>query len=158
MNRDASVLAFALGRRFALVGAAFVSVAQAVHAQPCQSYWADPTSNLQLLTTECRILTFDDGAGLALYAAGPLWFSGGPYERAIVRWNGHEWARVGPAIPHNGGDEGPWITVLDGGAGPHLYASGDYYDLTAPASRVFWNLVWNGSAWEPAPSWTFYDG
>lgn len=83
------------------------------------------------------LLSFDDGTGSALYAAGSfLSASGEPLER-IARWNGREWSPVGAGLP----DFVFALETFDDGTGRALYAGGDSVNGSPSVSR------WDGSNW-----------
>jgi hypothetical protein len=94
------------------------------------------------LNDEVLALTaFDDGSGPALYAAGPFTTAGGGAASFVARWDGASWSAL---------DAG-WLAlsesvralaVFDDGAGPALYAGGDF--RTAGGRNI---ARWDGSSW-----------
>jgi hypothetical protein len=87
------------------------------------------------------LLSFDDGGGAKLYAAGRFEGAGAAPAARIAVWNGSNWSAVG------GGMSGAVnaLAVHDDGAGSKLYAGGGFQQAGgAPAARV---ACWNGSSW-----------
>jgi hypothetical protein len=88
----------------------------------------------QLYGAVHALLAFDDGSGMALYAAGNL--QGGD----VQRWNGTGWQSLG-AFPGTGsGFEVTRLCIHDDGSGPALYASGQF-SFGRGVGR------WTGSTW-----------
>jgi len=70
------------------------------------------------------LTVFDDGSGASLYAGGQFTIAGfGTIVNRIAKWDGKEWSAVG-----NGGLSSTvrTLTVFDDGAGPALFAGGDF--------------------------------
>lgn len=89
------------------------------------------------------VVTFDDGHGLATFAAGEFTTAGGLPCARIARWDGSSWSPVGD------GFDGPVhsLVVHDDGQGPSLYAGGAFnHSGQTPVGRV---ARWTGSQWEP---------
>jgi len=89
----------------------------------------DPSSSVV-----SALLTFDDGSGPALYAAGEFHQAGGVPVNNIARWNGSDWSAVGEGF--NGAVHA--LAVFDDGTGPTLYAAGRFTGRIAK---------WNGQSW-----------
>ncbi len=88
------------------------------------------------------VVTFDDGHGLATFAAGEFTTAGGLPCNRIARWDGSSWSPVGD------GFNGPVHTLVlhDDGQGPSLYAGGGFtHSGQTPVGRV---ARWTGSQWE----------
>lgn len=100
----------------------------ALSGQPNSQVWA--------------LAVFDDGSGPALYAGGVFTSIGGVGAQRIARWNGTAWSPVGTGIGQY------WVTALtvfDNGAGPALYAGGEFVSAGgSPANGI---VKWNGTAW-----------
>ena len=101
-----------------------------------------------------ELRVFDDGTGPALFVGGLFSEAGGVSTENIARWDGREWAAVGTyppgtTIPPHGLPGGRvWaLTVFDdgSGAGPALYAGGDFGPGYAPPgiARL------EGDRWQP---------
>lgn len=71
------------------------------------------------------LLSADLGDGLALYAGGQLNGLGEPDANYVARWDGQQWTAVGQSlgmdteVVHD-------LILFDDGAGPALYAGGDF--------------------------------
>ncbi len=92
-------------------------------------------------------LTFDDGSGPALFVAGGFAEIVGVPARNIARWDGHQWSQVGAGV---GADEFERITeiaIYDDGAGPALYAMGNFTEADGASARSL--ARWDGQSWEP---------
>ena len=86
------------------------------------------------------LTTFDDGTGLALYAAGNFSMAGSVPVRGIAKWNGSSWSPLG------GGAFGAYaMAVFDDGSGPALFVGGYF----ATAGGVAANNIakWDGASW-----------
>ena len=68
----------------------------------------------------------DDGSGPALYAGGRFQLAGGATARSIARWDGTAWSEVGGGIGPAGSAQVNALDVYDDGAGPALYAGGNF--------------------------------
>ncbi len=97
--------------------------------------------------TRVNALTaFDDGSGLALYAAGNFTSAGGVAANNVARWSGVQWTPLGSGIQGTP----PYFTVsslevFDDGAGPALYAGGNF---TSAGGVNAVNLArWDGASW-----------
>lgn len=90
---------------------------------------------------------FDDGSGPALFAAGWIASGGGVPLANIGRWDGVAWhALDGPV---GDGIDGTVyaLAVFDDGAGPALYAGGDF---TSAGGLTAYNVArWDGHGWWP---------
>ena len=101
------------------------------------------------------LAVFDDGAGAALFAGGSFTTADGTPASRVARWNGAEWsAPSGIGVS----DTVAVLQALDDGAGPALYAGGEF--LTAGSLTVNRVARWDGSAWSglQGPSGTGVDG
>jgi hypothetical protein len=97
--------------------------------------------------------TFDDGAGVALYAVGaPSPLDG----RGLFRWSGGSWVGVGAALTQNGNPQGAArLVAFDDGGGAKLYVTGAFDAAGAltglPGIAAFdganWSAVGGSSAW-----------
>jgi len=97
------------------------------------------------------LVVHDDGSGPALYAAGTIRSAGGLPTQGIGRWNGTSWSTLGSGILGEGLYYGVRaLAVYDDGAGPALYAGGNF----TSAGGVAVNHVarWDGSSWAPLGS------
>ena len=80
-------------------------------------------------------LTYDDGGGERLYAAGSFERAGHVDASRVARWNGASWGRVGNGL----GSAVETLAVHDDGAGTRLWAGGN-----------FGVARWDGAAWTQA--------
>jgi hypothetical protein len=87
------------------------------------------------------LTTFDDGGGLALYAAGAFATAGGVAANSIAKWNGSSWSPLGSGMNYFVSV----LTVFDDGTGPALYAGGLF--TTAGGVAASHIAKWNGSTW-----------
>jgi len=88
------------------------------------------------------LTTFDDGAGMALYAGGSFGIAGGMVSVGIAKWDGSSWVSLGSGI----GGNVLALAAFDDGGGIALYAGGGAFpDGVAK---------WDGSAWVPLGSET----
>jgi hypothetical protein len=92
------------------------------------------------------LTTFDDGGGLALYAAGAFATAGGVAANSIAKWNGSSWSPLGSGMNYSASA----LTVFDDGTGPALYAGG-FFTIAGgvAANRI---AKWNGLSWSPLGS------
>jgi hypothetical protein len=93
------------------------------------------------------LAVFDDGTGPALYAGGEFTSAGGVPAARVAKWDGSAWSALsGPGF--NGtSDEVLALAAFDDGAGPALYAGGDFvYAGALVVNRI---ARWNGAAWSP---------
>lgn len=91
------------------------------------------------------LVSFDDGDGPALYAAGEFEFADGQVVNNIAKWDGVSWSPL--AGPDGVGLDGrvACLYVFDDGSGPALYAGGEFSNAGGvPAERV---ARWDGAAW-----------
>jgi hypothetical protein len=93
------------------------------------------------------LTVFNDGTGVALYAAGVLISAGGVEANHIAKWDGATWS---PLIGPNGNGLNNWVhalAVFNDGTGPALYAGGVF----TAAGGVTANRAakWDGAAWSP---------
>ncbi len=93
---------------------------------------------------------YDDGHGLALFAAGSFQRAGGTQAQRIARWNGTHWHAIGALD----GDVHA-LAVYDDGDGPGLYVGGEF--TTAGGVAAPYLARWDGTSWSavaeglPAP-------
>src|SRR5690606_14734621 len=86
------------------------------------------------LPQQVRTLTvFDDGNGPMLYAAGFLTGASG-FPFVVRRWNGAAWQQVGTGF--NGTINALHVFDDGSGAGPALYAGGDFSAIVTPGGDV----------------------
>jgi hypothetical protein len=89
------------------------------------------------------LATFNDGSGMALYAAGAFTAANGVPAQKIARWNGVSWSAVGGGFDNNV----LALAVFDDGSGSALYAGGGFATAGGvPASTI---ARWNGASWAP---------
>ncbi|HZW08927.1 MAG TPA: GC-type dockerin domain-anchored protein [Phycisphaerales bacterium] len=88
------------------------------------------------------MLSFDDGSGPALYAAGSFTMVDGVPAQRIARWDGDAWEQVGAGL----GEEVFALGAFDAGAGPRLFAAGMYY-LVGDSTLA----EWDGAEWRAVP-------
>lgn len=116
----------------------------------------DGTSWTQPFVVSSRVLdllTFDDGAGLALYGVGQFATAGGVSVPGLFRWNG-------TAVDALDGS-GAWtlsnatcMTIHDDGSGAKLFVGGYFSNGGAPASLAIARR--DGTSWTPvATSFTY---
>jgi hypothetical protein len=89
-------------------------------------------------------VVFDDGSGLALYAAGTFTIAGGAPVGRIAKWNGSQWTALGNPAGTNGNVDA--LCVFDDGTGPALYAGGEFTMIGGVAASHIarWkNLAWS---------------
>ncbi|MCP5525752.1 MAG: Ig-like domain-containing protein [Verrucomicrobiales bacterium] len=94
------------------------------------------------------LVVHDDGRGPALYAGGIFSQTADgqtPLER-VARWNGFAWATVG-TLETTGAVRIRALQGLDNGAGPVLYAGGQFFHPGPPAHSHL--AQWDGAAWDP---------
>lgn len=94
------------------------------------------------------LTTWDDGTGLALYAGGAFGAAGNFTVDHVAKWDGASWSKVG-----SGTDD--WVRGLVGvsgvgGAGPELYAVGDFQNAGGVAASGV--ARWDGTSWSPLGS------
>jgi trimeric autotransporter adhesin len=93
------------------------------------------------------LASYDDGQGLALYAAGRFLSAGGVPALNIARWDGIGWQSLGLGlgVPFSMTDEVRCLEVFDDGAGLRLYAAGTFSAADGlPAANL---AAWDGQAW-----------
>jgi trimeric autotransporter adhesin len=88
------------------------------------------------------LVSFDDGSGPALYAAGTFTSAGGTTASHIAKWDGSHWSALGSGV---NGTSANALTVHDDGSGPALYVGG----LFGSAGGVLVSGIarWNASGW-----------
>jgi hypothetical protein len=72
------------------------------------------------------LVAFDDGSGPALFAAGAFSTAGGTTALGVAKWNGSVWSAVGQGLPNAPGVRTLAVFEDESGAGPRLYAGGDF--------------------------------
>lgn len=95
---------------------------------------------------------YNDGSGLALYAAGEFTFAGGAQVNKIAKWKPSTgWTPLGLGIPDAGTPpllmptHVHSLAVYDDGTGPALFVAGDFPAAGGiPANNI---AKWNGAAW-----------
>jgi hypothetical protein len=89
---------------------------------------------------------FDEGSGPSLFVGGEFTRAGSLAVSGVARWNGVSWSAVGNGLCCDGVHA---FAVYDDGAGPKLYAAGDF-DLTG-TQRVDGVARWNVATqrWQP---------
>jgi len=92
------------------------------------------------------LVSFDDGTGASLYAAGNFSSAGGVGVANIARWDGTSWASVGSGIDNTVHA----LAVFDDGTGAALFAAGDF--TTAGGTVATGIAKWTGAAWLPVGS------
>ncbi len=126
--------------------------ATAGSASTCE--WSPEKFNLAGVSREVRTaLTWDDGNGEALYAAGLFTVAGAIKATNIARWDGGSWSPL--AGPFGEGVRGPLgslnvlsaeaMAIFDDGSGPALYVAGEF----TKAGGIHVNRIakWDGSEW-----------
>lgn len=99
--------------------------------------WVRPGDGIASSDVEA-LAAFDDGSGIALYAAGNFTQAGGVAANYIAKWNGHTWSPVGSGLP----DRGTALAVADLGDGAALYAAaGSFNDDIFRWRAGAWSLV-----------------
>ncbi|MBK7403078.1 MAG: hypothetical protein IPJ41_00245 [Phycisphaerales bacterium] len=111
-------------------------------AQPCEPAWSGAPGVSGIDGSINALAAFDDGSGMALYAAGTFVTIDGVAAPHVARWDGHHWEAVGSGL----GVDVLTLAVFDAGDGPRLYAGGMYY--LAGQSTI---AVWDGQTWQPVP-------
>jgi len=90
-----------------------------------------------------ELALFDDGAGLALFAAGQYQQAGGLAAPGLARWSGASWSSLGQQTL-NGSVHA--FGVHDDGSGPALFAGGQF---DAYGTTVLNGIArWTGVEWE----------
>ena len=87
----------------------------------------------------------DDGTGPALYAGGEFTHAGGVWVNYVARWDGTAWSTLSGPAGRGVSSPVSALAVFDSGAGPVLYAGGDF--STAGGVTVNHVAEWDGSAW-----------
>ena len=93
------------------------------------------------------LATYRDSKGSALYAGGRFLHAGGVSAHRVARWDGRGWSVVDGPSGLGFDDSVYTLASLDDGAGPQLYAGGDF--RSAGGEKVNRIARWNGSAWTP---------
>ncbi|HZM01242.1 MAG TPA: hypothetical protein VFD43_13425 [Planctomycetota bacterium] len=97
-----------------------------------------------------ELAVFDDrsGAGPALYACGNFTLAGGVPASRIAKWDGSSWAPLGSGM--NGRVTSLGVFDDGCGAGPALYAGGDFTSAGGMAANRI--AKWDGKTWSPLGS------
>lgn len=114
------------------------------NAQNCPA-WQTDYSYPGISSRAYAFTEFDDGSGLALYAAGGFFSPTAPESMGLMRWDGQEWRHV--ASSGLGAPSG-WfkdLAVFDDGSGPELYATGTFGSVGGVSARGI--AKWNGTTW-----------
>jgi hypothetical protein len=98
------------------------------------------------------LAVFDDGGGPALYAGGFFVTAGDTVAHGVARWDGMAWSALagetGTGMSGTLSFVGPAVHALavhDDGAGPALYAAGDF--TVAGGVTAHGIAKWDGSGW-----------
>ncbi len=133
-------------RWVAIVGAMLLIAALPARGQPTD--WGPPQSLPGVDGQIYATVTYDDGFGPALYAAGAFQSAGGVIVNNVARWSGHGWTPLGA------GTNAPIRALAvydDDGNGPqrpYLYAGGSFTIAGGiPCNRL---AKWDGANWSPA--------
>jgi hypothetical protein len=97
------------------------------------------------------MLTWDDGAGQALFVGGQFRRMGEQKILSVARWDGQAWSAMDSGLRFE--NQFLWATVLDmevydDGSGPSLYVAGKFDrtgDLSLPLSDI---ARWDGEHWQ----------
>lgn len=87
------------------------------------------------------LVSYDDGAGAALFAAGTFTEIGGVPAGSIAEWDGSAWSEVGGGVSGDVFD----LEVHDFGSGPVLVVAGNMTAAGGVASSAV--VTWDGSVW-----------
>ena len=89
--------------------------------------------------------SFDDGSGVALYAAGRFSGAGGVTAQRIAKWDGSTWSALGSGLSGSGAHSVQDLIVHDDGSGTALYVAGRFDTAGGvPAANI---AKWDGSSW-----------
>ena len=91
------------------------------------------------------LTVFDDGAGLALYAAGMFEQAGGVTVHSIAKWDGTQWSDLAGGIDDHGYPDLLALAVFDDGTDPALYAGGRFIKIGGVIVRNIGK--WDGAQW-----------
>jgi len=124
-------------RRGALHALALAFLTANAGALECTPAWA-PSAGLASIGTGYAIAEFDAGDG-----AGPVLFVGGGIDGSVQQWNGSAWQPlpVGPSAEVRG------LAVCGEGAGPSLYATGEF--LFCGSTQTPGVARFDGTNWHP---------
>jgi hypothetical protein len=95
------------------------------------------------------MLTWDDGSGPAIFAAGSFTEAGGEPANRIAKWDGTAWSPLGEGLSGDGviALSVLELAVFDDGNGEALYAAGRFSH--SGETEVANIAKWTGSAWAP---------
>ncbi len=124
--------------------------------------WSAFGGGINGYTPSVRALaSYDDGRGTKLFAGGCFEQAGSVFAENIACWDGATWSAVGGGLwdPFPIGVYVSALTVYDVGAGPALYAGGNF-TRAGPGSGVATPLIarWDGAAWGPVGDGIVYVG
>ena len=121
---------------------AALTLSAALGAQtPCA--WSNLGTGLPSLQDRIEAMVlFDDGSGLALYAAGGFTNVSGTPANSVAKWDGNAWTAVGGGFVGSVND----LCVFDDGTGPALYAAGSLSGFSVRR--------WTGTTWAPVSGGT----
>lgn len=120
-------------------------------AQPCEPRWVPDFVPGDFVGTVRALAHFDDGSGPALYAAGDFSQApGGVSAICVARWDGRTWAGVSTGLLRLGELFTVYaLAVHDAGdgAGPALYAGGQFVVREGDGPRRYGVARWDGGRW-----------
>jgi hypothetical protein len=103
-------------------------------------------------TSVRALAAYDDGGGLALYAAGGFSSAGGIAANNIAKWTGSSWSAVGGGLGTTSMNipAAYALAVFDDGGGPALFVGGTF--PTAGGVPVSGIAKWDGTSWSAVGS------
>ncbi len=107
--------------------------------------WSSVGGGLDLFGFIEALIVHDDGTGPALYAGGRFSGIGGAPIADIARWDGLTWSPVGASGTSGSARGVVTFAVHDSGAGPTLWAGGDFTAIGGVAANRI--ARWNGAQW-----------
>jgi trimeric autotransporter adhesin len=90
---------------------------------------------------------YHDGTSNVLVAAGIFSTIGGISTHGVAKWNGTQWAAIGPNVTPVTGNRITALAVFDDGAGPALYVGGNFNEAAGAAGNAV--AKWTGQTWVP---------
>ncbi|MEE9295684.1 MAG: IPTL-CTERM sorting domain-containing protein [Phycisphaerae bacterium] len=90
------------------------------------------------------LAVYDDGDGPALYVGGNFRSAGGVSSRNIAKWDGQAWHALADGLCCR---EVHGLAVYDEGAGPVLFAGGEFRFTLPDGTAVDYIARWDGSEW-----------
>lgn len=119
--------------------------ATAAHAQVCQ--WSTDFYPGDFDAGVTAIANFDDGSGLATYAAGWFTTAGGVDAMSLAKWDGASWSQVGGGLNAGLPRFVSNLLPFDDGSGFKLFVVGSFDDVGGqPANGI---ATWDGSTLAP---------